>query len=205
MVAFAEHPLGWAEEHPYVSAAVIVGGVAVIYWLFFSGSGNSSANAAAAGQANMAAAYYAAEAQQAVAGTQLNIAQDANLTAVKTQQIQADAAVSINASNNQAQTTLAKYWSDSANVQANDTAATAAAHDAYNAQVALAGYQAGLATTAMQTIMPQEIALSGGYGAFAIPGMGTAAINTQGNYNPSVLAAQGYTQTQINQMMGLGA
>lgn len=200
------HPIVWAEQHPYMTAAIVFGGgLAVLYMLGYLGGGSGSAQS---GAANMAAAYYAAEAQQAVAGTQLNMATVQANAQTQGQQIQANAALGIAQSNDAASVAIATHMYDSANVQANDAAAVAGVQAGYNYQTALAGLQAGEMTTAMNTFIPQELALSGGAAAFVLPGIGgqapqVGAINVTGApYTPAGYAQAGYTPQQIKAIFG---
>lgn len=86
--------LKWVEEHPALAAVIGVGGVFILLWLFgfFSSSSQASGNS---GQSNLAAAYYAAEAAQTTAGTQLNIATENDQAQVQLAQLQANAATGI--------------------------------------------------------------------------------------------------------------
>src|SRR6185436_19434237 len=86
------HPVQWAEEHPLPAAAIVFGGGLVVLWAlgFFTRSGSNDS-----GTANMAAAYYAAEAQQAVIGGQIQQATLTTAAATKQAEIQAGAATSI--------------------------------------------------------------------------------------------------------------
>jgi hypothetical protein len=86
--------VGWAEHHPTESIIIGAGGVLAILWMLGyigGGSGTQGAADQTGSTANLAAAYYAAEAQQAVVGGQIQVAT-----------IQAAAATAMNSSNNNA-------------------------------------------------------------------------------------------------------
>ena len=102
-----KHIQGWAEDHPLGTAAIIIGGgLALLYFLgFFSKS--SGGGASSAGNPGLAQAYYAAEAAQTAAGTQLQIAQTATAAQTAQAQIAAQAATTINAQNTAASTHIA--------------------------------------------------------------------------------------------------
>lgn len=235
------HPVEYAKEHPYiVGVGVFGGGLLILWWL-----GYFSSSKADAGVANMAAAYYSAEAQQAVVGGQLQMATVQAAAQTAGQQIQANAALGIAQANdsrdiavaasmynanvqeadlaagsaNYIAGTQAAYAYNTAVQQANIAASSAnyiagtQAAYAYNTAVANNMYaymtnqtnqQASLATTAMQTIIPQEIAATGGYAAGNVPGLGAFAVNTQGVYNVNQLISQGYTPQQAMQIAGVG-
>jgi hypothetical protein len=92
--------LHWAEAHP--TESILIGGAGVIALLWLFGAFKSSGSSADAGASSLASAYYAAEAQQAVVGGQIQVA-GINATAATAQtKLQADAASAINASNNNA-------------------------------------------------------------------------------------------------------
>jgi hypothetical protein len=154
----------------------------------------------------MAAAYYAAEAAQTQAGTALAITQSNNQAQTNQTLLQAYAATAINASNNTAAVAMnttqyasatdiakAQYSRDTqiATVQANDAMNTSIAANAYAYQTSLAGDQANEITTAMQTIVPQEIGTYGA-GRFVIPGLGYMGVDNGGNPNINAMVAQGY-------------
>jgi len=86
------HPVQWAEQHPLPAAGIVFGGGLVLLWAlgFFSRSGSNDS-----GTANMAAAYYAAEAQQAVIGGQIQQTTLTTAATTKQAEIQAHAATSI--------------------------------------------------------------------------------------------------------------
>jgi hypothetical protein len=129
----------WVEAHPGESIVIGGGGVIFLLWIFGAfGSGKSSDS----GASNMAAAYYAAEAQQAVVGGQIQVAtigaardtavagiqanaataiNSANdYTAITVNGQNASEATTINQSNNDAANTQASIWAGVSTVQAND-------------------------------------------------------------------------------------
>lgn len=219
MAEFTQHPMAWAEEHPYISAGIVVGGIVVLYWLFFSGGSKSSTDT---GASQMAAAYYAAEAQQAVAGTQLNIATTQADAQVKMAAIQAGGAVAINQANATASQNIAAsmYAADTTNTASTNAAnvaiATVQANDAMTTANTLAGYnyltnknnnEASVFTTAMNTIIPQELAITHGWAGAQIPADlgGGFDITTGAAANINDLMAQGYTQAQALQYASASA
>ena len=118
----------WVEEHPTESIVIGAGGVLVVLWLLgaFSSSGSSDA-----GASNLASAYYAAEAQQAVVGGQIQMAtiQSAAATAQNAAQVngavainkaQTKAAVTINGQNASAATTINQSNNDANIVGSNN-------------------------------------------------------------------------------------
>jgi hypothetical protein len=198
-------PVKWAEEHPYATAGIIfVGGLGLL-WLFgfFGGSSSSSADTAST---NMASAYYAAEAAQATAGTQLNMQQDIDQAATAQTALQTGAAVSINAVNATASQNIATsmYGASTtiATTQSNDALASSVANGAYAAQIAEAGDQANESITAMQTLIPQELATYG-MNAFKLDLPGGTTYQTTGPAGgPNAAAAAGFTPAQIAAMFG---
>lgn len=179
------HPIAYAEEHPYIAGAVVFGGGLVLLWaLGYLGGGSSTTSSADAATQSMAAAYYAAEAAQTQAGTALNIATVQANAQTQGALIQAQGAVAINQSNNTAATSIAssmynadmqdtasanaaatqqaQYAAQTAQVQANDAMNTANLQALYNKQTAIAGDNAQSLQTAMNTIIPQELALTSG-------------------------------------------
>lgn len=211
------HPIEWAKEHPYATGAIVFGGGLVLLWaLGYLGGGSSSANS---GQTNMAAAYYAAEAAQATAGTQLNIAQTQADAAVKIQQIQGDSAVSINAANAtasttiagsqydaakviglagyQAQTAIAGYQAQTAQAQSKDALAAVQSTNAYNYATALSNNQASELINAMNNLVAPEAASQGGWADVQLPA-GLGEFNLGPAFTtPNSMAQQGYTPAQI--------
>lgn len=242
----------WAEEHPLATAGIVfVGGLGLLWVFGFFNRSGSADN----GSANMAAAYYAAEAQQAVVGGQIQQTTLTTAAATKQAEIQANAATSIasiQATTDQsiatsqystaqalglagfqadvtkagysaqtAQTlaaysadtskTLAAYSADVAKTgayynyalgvtQSNDARATAESSNYYNNRTAEAGFRASELNTALNTIVPQELAYSGGFGNFVLPDLGYFTVNTGAYHTPTELAAQGYTTDAIAQI-----
>ena len=118
-------PVKWAEEHPYATAGVIfVGGLGLL-WLFGFFGGGSASSSADTASTNMASAYYAAEAAQATAGTQLNMQQDIDQAATAQTALSTGAAVAINAANASSATSIA-----SSMYGASTTIATTQSNDA---------------------------------------------------------------------------
>jgi len=165
--------LKWVEAHPAESAIIGVGGVVVVMWMlgFFSSAPASSADS---GSANMAAAYYAAEAQQAVVGGQIQVATIA-AAASTAQAVAGDtAAVQINGQNTNASIKMTK--------SNNATAATIA--DQANQTSLLAQY--------INSILPTELLQSNGMGIqTSIPGV-KGTFTTGFGVTPSQAASLGY-------------
>jgi hypothetical protein len=193
----------WVEEHPTESIVIGLGGTLALLWLlgFFSSSSSNSN----AGASNLAAAYYAAEAQQAVVGGQIQIATIGAAASTRQNADNANAAVAINAANTTAATTingqnadasvqignqglLATYSNNSALVQ--DTAS----NNATAATIAANNNQTSLLSSAINTVIPAEIAAH--MGGFSIPGLIGWGQGTGQPYNVNDLMAQGYTQAQ---------
>lgn len=198
--------LEWAKQHPYATGGIVfIGGLAV--WFLFLRGGSASASASAdPGTANMAAAYYAAESAQTVAGTQALLATTQANAQVAGLQIQANAAQGIAHTQADMTTTLGQQNADVQNhladtgllaTQSNNAAAAIAGNFAYQTQ--LGANQTSLLTTAMNTIIPQEIAATGGWGITATP-FGT--FDFQGATSPSQFASAGYTAVQIAKIFG---
>jgi hypothetical protein len=84
----------WVEKHP--TEAIIIGGASVIalLWLLGAFSGGSKGDA---GASNLASAYYAAEAQQAVVGGQIQQANIMATAATAQKTLDDNAAIAINA------------------------------------------------------------------------------------------------------------
>jgi hypothetical protein len=207
------------EEHPYVTGAVVFGGGLALLWLFGFFSSTSSTSSTDTATTNMAAAYYAAEAQQATAGTQLNIAQDYTQAQTDQTQIQANAAVAINAAQTGAATQIAvtQYGAMTsiaagqynaatqiAATQGADALATTNNNNYYAFQTNQANNAAAEYQTVLGTIIPQELALTGGSAAVSLPGFGSGTVNRTGVVSINDLIAQGYSPQQAGSMVGFG-
>jgi hypothetical protein len=135
--------VNWIEKNPWMAGGIIVGGGLVILWYmgFFTKAQSSSDG----GQTNMAAAYYAAEAAQGVAGTQLAMQQSSDTAATAQVGLQAQAAASIAQIGATRDAALAGYGADVAKTQGwyDLTQAQYAAQT----QQSLAGYTADTAKT----------------------------------------------------------
>lgn len=155
----------WVEAHPIEATVIGLGGVVVLLWLFgaFKGGGGSSADA---GTANMAAAYYAAEAQQAVVGGQVQVAtiQAARDTALG--KLQTDAAVALGTTQATAATAINQQNTSTALAitQSNNAAAT---------QISDTASRAALISDWFHNIVPAEF-------AHGLPGTSSATFNWQG-------------------------
>lgn len=177
---------GWAENHPWETGGIVFVGGLILLWLL--GYFNSAPAQSSGNNDTLAAAYYQAEMAQAVAGTQLQIAQ-ANSTAQTAQaQIMADAATKINAQNTAASVAITQTNATAAtdiNAKQSDTAAAMNSLNTY----------AGL----IQAIVPQEMAMNGGSANVTLPGFGTIDTYSGATATPSWLAAAGYNPSQIAQ------
>jgi hypothetical protein len=192
--------ISWTEAHPVEAFVIGAGGTLALLWLFgaFSG-GSGSQSTAAAGTANMAAAYYAAEAQQAVVGGQIQMA-NINATAQTAQTaLTTNGAVAINAAQQNAAEIINGQNADSAlNATYSNNAAIVATNASNNAS---ANYIANNATSAtsfnqlMGLIIPGEMARvgAGSYNIYTPSGtigvtgglssMGTPDYYQQAGYN----------------------
>ena len=229
----------WVTDHPTESIVIGLGGLLVVLWALgvFKGGAASSASA---GASNLAGAYYAAEAQQAVVSGQIQAATIGAAAATAQSAASDNAAVAINAANANA-ATIINGQNTGASVAINDSSNNAAvainaANNINTEQLGYYGYltsavgsnNALLATysnndtavktnaannsayeyvttsnnnaqalhDAMQTIVPQELAATGGYGNFYLPG-GLFSVNTGAPTSPDALAGLGYTPAQI--------
>jgi hypothetical protein len=209
----------WIEEHPYATGGIVFGGGLVLLWAFgyLGGGSSSSANS---GTSNLAAAYYAAEAAQTTAGTQLQMATVQSNAAQGIATTQANAAVAINQAQSDMATTLgqknanASVWINQENsdnallaTQSNNNSAlaTVQTNAAYNFATAQNNSQASILSTYLNTIVPQELALTGGAAGAVLP-MGIGGVGIQsGNTTPAEAAMQGFSPSQIAQMFRLGA
>jgi len=185
----ANEIIEWAEKHPaYAGAIVFVGGLAILYFLGYLGPSSSSSNnannqaqTAAITEQQLATAYYAAEAAQSTAGTQLQLAQVNDQAAVNIAGGNDNAAVAINAANNVSQQLGYTTAGNLGTTQANDALAASNNGNAYAYQTAQAMYNAGNYNTLFGTTIPYELALTGGapvYGNFAGTSYG---LNTGGS------------------------
>lgn len=203
----------WAKQHPWAAGLLTLGAIFILLWLlgFF---GSSSSSSTSSNSNNLAAAYYAAEAAQTTAGTQLQMATEAYGAQTAQDQIQANAAQGIASTQANMYTTIGGQnagvetalgndqllASNNANddaLAASNTAAQFAYQTAYN------NAQAGVLSTAMNTIIPQELAMTSGYGNFFLPGFGTASVNTGAPTSPYTLESMGYTPSAAAQLAGV--
>jgi hypothetical protein len=98
------HEVGtWIEDHKTESIVIGAGGVIVLLWLLGYFSSSSSGDS---GASNLASAYYAAEAQQAVVGGQIQMATVNDAAQTAQVGLQANAAVAINAAQTGAAVTI---------------------------------------------------------------------------------------------------
>lgn len=173
--------LSWMEAHPVEAGVIGVAGVVVLLYAFgFFGSSSASAGANQ-GASNLASAYYAAEAQQAVVGGQIQLATVNDAAATAQVQDQQQALVAINAANNTASTAIAGYQLGA--VQSTNAANVAEnASNNYTAnELSLNTQNTTLANTMLSTIVPQELALTGGTAAYDLPsGLGEYFIDPIG-------------------------
>jgi hypothetical protein len=203
-----EGTVKWVEAHP--TESIIIGGASVIalLWLLGAFGGSKSADS---GSSSLASAYYAAEAQQAVVGGQIqqaNIAATAATAqmglqtdaAVKINEAQTGAAVTINGQNANAATTignqqlLATYSNDGAAVQMNAS---------NNAALVQANYDSGQASQMnnfISNVLPTELATYGQLGFTT--NVGNQKFSSGQWSNPSIARASGYSESQIARMYG---
>lgn len=204
---------GWIEKHPYATGGIVfVGGLGVLYFLGYLGGGSSAAASSGGSSTNLAAAYYAAEAAQTTAGTQLQMETVADTNATAQVQLQAnaatainqaqqDAAVKINGQN--ASSTTALGQQDLLATQSNNNTAlqTVISNNITQTTMQAEHDQAMNLSTLLNGVLPQELALTGGVGAVSLSPGGAAV--SAGYSNPNALAAQGFTASQISQLLGV--
>lgn len=196
----------WVEAHPGESI-LIGGGIAIaLLWLLGYFSSDTSGTA----QDPLAAAYYAAEAQQAVVAGQIQ--QTTLTTAAATAQtgIQANAAVAINAAQQTAQTTINGQNADAATTinqslgsdallatQSNNATslATAQSNNATASQINDSNNAASIWSQAMNTIIPTDQANNKGGAVVNFGPYGNFGIGTDVN-TPSYLVGAGFTNKQ---------
>lgn len=165
----------WAEKHPALSGGIVFGvGLLLLWWMGVFGSSNTAADntntQAQQTQQQLATAYYAAEAAQATAGTQLQIAQVNDQAATNINSAQVNGAVAIDSANNVTGQLQATTAGQVATTQANDALQASENGNLYAYQTAQAADQAENYNTLFGTTLPYELALTGGsslYGNFA--------------------------------------
>jgi uncharacterized protein YfiM (DUF2279 family) len=213
----------WIEHNPLLAGGLIVGGGLVILWYmgFFTKAQASSDG----GTANLAAAYYAAEAAQGVAGTQLAMQQSSDTAQTAQVGLQATAATSI--AQIQANTTTALSWNDLMGLQtvtgasadvaktqslydlyatqtlsaasthnADVTAAGAVAHDQYALLTTQDNNKANVFTSFFNTVWPAELARTGGTSAGWLGSFGNIGLGGPSG-TPEQMRAAGYSANQI--------
>lgn len=217
----------WVEAHPLESLLIGGGSVLVIAWALgaFSGGG-SGANA---GASNLASAYYAAEAQQAVVGGQIQQATIAAAASTAQTGINANAAVAINAANQNAATTIngqnvgaattingqqialgIQQSADALQATYSNNGAAVAENAANNASaqaIAANNNQSSLWSIILGKLLPQEMAQASATGSTAqltIPGFGSFASTPVSVWDFNALANAGYSPAQIKQVTGIG-
>lgn len=121
-----EHIWEWAKRNPWIAGIAVFGVGLIILWAlgYLGGGSSASANqgqqSEAQTQQNLAAAYYAAEAAQATAGTQLQLAQVNDTAAVNIANAQDSAYVAIDSADNTAATSQAGIYAGLGVTEAND-------------------------------------------------------------------------------------
>jgi hypothetical protein len=132
----------WIEDHPYATGGIVIVGGLALLWLFGFFGSSSTASADTSGN-NLAAAYYSAEAAQATAGTQLQMATVAYGNQTAQVQAQANAAEAIASTQANMYTTLGSQTSSTAQLMYNDQLLSSQtnANDALNAANTNANYQ----------------------------------------------------------------
>jgi hypothetical protein len=216
---------GWVEQHPTESIVIGAGGLIAVLWLLGFFSSSSSADS---GSSNLASAYYAAEAQQAVVGGQIQMTtlQTAAATAQNAADVNgsvaiaksqskaattingqnATAATTINANNNAATTSqLGTQNNDQllATYSNNSTAlGIATSNNTTQATIAQAGYNAGVITSMINSIIAPETAKYGS-AATIIPGIGYMGAAPSGVSSINDLTGMGYSTSQAQFMTGV--
>jgi len=138
----------WVEAHP--GESILIGGGVVIALLWLFGAFSKSAPAADTSGQSLAAAYYAAEAQQAVVGGQIQMANISATASTAQALIGANAAQAINATNATAATTLNQQNASAATTINSQNVGAATTINAQNVAGAenIAGQQFGFLTLA---------------------------------------------------------
>ena len=193
----------WVEAHPTESIVIGAGGVLVVLWLL--GAFSSTPAASDSGASNLASAYYAAEAQQAVVGGQIQMA--TIQSAAQTAQVnsQANAAVAINAAQTTAATTINGQNASTTSALGNDQLLAAQSSNATAAFITHSDNLQADWGDVFNTVIPSEIAATGGNVSTLTSFMQNlpGGFNTaSGGVSPNALSALGWTQSQINQLMG---
>lgn len=197
----------WVEANP--GKSILIGGGLVLFLLWIFGAFSKSATS---NGGSLAAAYYAAEAQQAVIGGQIQQATIAAAAQTAQAGIAANAATAINAANtnaaitiNQNQGVVVSHLADQQlnatlsnnatiqNVNATNTAAALAAHEAsINGAEALAY---------INTVIPQELKITGGFGNFFLPNGQALSVNTGSPVgNVDLYQSIGFTPNEATQL-----
>ena len=189
----------WVEAHPGESIIIGTVGLLAVLWILGVFSSAPAQSSSSAGSANMAAAYYAAEAQQAVVGGQIqmaNIAANASTAqaqlAVQANATNANAATIINGQNADASTTIGQQGLN-ATLSNNSTALG----------ITQSNNATALTTDWINNILPSEFALYGAGKGFQtqIPGVsGTFA--SWYTMSPNEAAAAGYGPQAIANLGG---
>lgn len=205
-MAFGDKIVSWVEAHPGESILIGGAGVLGIMWLlgFFSSSGSGGSSQGN----NLASAYYGAEAQQAVVGGQIQVAniqatRDTAIAALETNgataiaKTQAHAAITINGQNADASTTIGQQQLN-ATVSNNATAlAITNSNNATAQAINASNNQASMMTDWMHNILPTEFSTYGANGFQTwLPGGGV--FSTGGTLSPNQAAAAGYTNYPYN-------
>jgi hypothetical protein len=169
-----------------------------VLWMFGAFSKPAPASSADAGTANMAAAYYAAEAQQAVVGGQIQVA-NINATAATAQAgIAANAATAINASNAHAAITINGQNADATTAIGGQQLNATLSNNATTLAVTQSDNSAALVTDYLNNIFPMEMANTPGSGFnTTIPGVG-GTFSYWGATNPNAALAAGFSPSYIN-------
>ena len=198
--------IGWAEAHPLPSVLIGVTGLLGVLWLFGAFKGAPAAQGDG-GQTNMAAAYYAAEAQQAVVGGQIQVATIGATRDTAIAGLETDAAVKMNKTNAHAAVTINQQNSDTttklgdqalnATYSNNDTLVKTTS---INANAATTINAANNKTSSfnewLHSILPIELA-NHGQGGF-VAGLGDIGSYTStGTLSPDMMRQAGYGEDAI--------
>jgi hypothetical protein len=200
--------IDWAQEHPVASIAIGAGGLIFILWLLGAFSRKDSGNGADAATQSMTAAYYAAEAQQAVVGGQIQIANVQATPDTAIAGLTTDAAVKINKAQTKAAVTIGQQNADTTTKLGEQALNATYSNNASNVAIAksnnesfLAGLidtnRAGLITSFFDKVLPLELQTYGASGIVnSIPGIGQLQFG--GALSPAQMRSAGYSDQAIS-------
>lgn len=196
----------WVAQHPIPSVAIGAGGLIVVLWIF--GAFSRKPATSDGGASNMAAAYYAAEAQQAVVGGQIQMANIqatrdtaiaglATDAAVKSENIRATAATTINQQNVGGSIQLSADQLSATRVNAATALATVQTNTAAQQAIEAGHDKTSVLQSFINMILPAEFAQHPGGGFLAsIPGY-SDIFSTTGSLSPAQMREAGYSEAAI--------